>query len=207
MLMCNMTWACSDQKVQGSWGCSLNKDAAQTAWNGVCVSASNRVLMDANRMKVKSQQLFFCSTDTSLFKPRKLRGTFSFASPKPAKISSCSNITYFLKLYPWFWLSFIFWMINISFSNHLFLPPWGLELYLVHRKPKSCCVPSAEISELLKTVCRLMFLYGQTMLLRMRSTVRKKKMHTSFGCLICEDSAFRKKASKRLWEMTATQII
>lgn len=96
-------------KVQGSWDCSLNKDAAQTAWNGVCVcvSASNGVMMDANRMKMKSQQLFFCRTDTSLSKPRRLRGTFSFASPKPPKISSCSNITYFQQLYPWFWLSFI----------------------------------------------------------------------------------------------------
>ena len=26
-------------KVQGSWGYSLNKDVAQTAWNGVCVCA------------------------------------------------------------------------------------------------------------------------------------------------------------------------
>lgn len=97
-------------------------------------------------------------------------------------------------------------MISISFSNLPFLPPWGLELYLVHRKPKSCCVPSATISELLKTVCKPTFLYDQTMLLRMRSTVRKKKMHTSFVMLnLWRLSIQEKKASKRLWEVTATQ--
>lgn len=55
--------------VQGSWDYSLNKDVAQTAWNGVCVSVPCRVMMDANRTRMN---LYCCPFAIQIYLPATL---------------------------------------------------------------------------------------------------------------------------------------
>lgn len=81
--------------VQGSWDYSLNKDVAQTAWN--CVSVPGRVMMDDNRMRMKSLLLCFGSADTSLSRLKEWEAgcCFFIANPKPLEILRPSDILSF----------------------------------------------------------------------------------------------------------------
>lgn len=56
--------------------------------------------------------------------------------------------------------------------------------------------------ELLITIHKLTFPYGQAVFLKMGSALRKRCTQ-ALACLIFEDSAFRKRASKRIWEVIA----
>lgn len=99
-------------KVQGSRDYSLNKDVAQTAWNGVCVSVPVRVMMDDNRMRRKSLLLCFCNTDTSL--PRLEELGAGFVLPTSSLQKSWDGCIFLNNNYGcWFWLLFISWTDSI----------------------------------------------------------------------------------------------
>lgn len=59
--------------------------------------------------------------------------------------------------------------------------------------------------ELLITIHKLTFPYGQAVFLKMGSALRKRCTQ-ALACLIFEDSAFRKRASKRIWEVIAAWV-
>lgn len=102
-------------KVRGSWDYSLNKDVAPTAWNGVYVSVPGRVMMDGNRMRMKSLLLRFCNTDTPLSRLKELGAGFVLPTPSLQKsqdgLTSCifKNNNYGF----WFWLPIFFWTDSI----------------------------------------------------------------------------------------------
>lgn len=84
-------------KVQGSWDNFLNKDVAQTAWN--CMSVPGRVMMDDNRMRMKSLLLCFGSAlDTSLSRLKEWEADwfFFYCNPKPLEILRPSDTMYFV---------------------------------------------------------------------------------------------------------------
>lgn len=123
-------------KAQGSWDYSLNKDAVQTACNGVCV-VPGRVTTGDNRVRMKSLLLCFCNADTSLSRLKELEAGLALPTPRLQKsgdsLTSCifAHNNYGV----WFWLPFIFWIDSTSFSNLLL--PQGPELYFMKQKAKA----------------------------------------------------------------------